>query len=210
MFPISLLTGMPKSLRLFALAIYALTIPLAAQTPEPAGENLLRVEGTNTASGIHYLRLILLLKSPENQNPETEPQFAMECWERHGKRSLHWTVRFEGSSSFDFIPPVEPSPEDPRPTPNPTAVLKMRFEGYITSKDFKREWEVLPDGEYRYKNSGLQSSNLDDPRYFLAWLTSLPNLRIGFAKLSAGQPKELLFPLKPLLEIVKKSDLCQP
>jgi len=202
---------MSKLFTLLALAIFALSTAqqLAAQKPEAAGENLLRLEGTDPVSGIHYLRLILLLKSAENATPETAPRFTMECWERHSKRSFHWTVRFDGSPSFDFTPPVESTANNLYPTPNPSVTLKMRFEGYMTSHDFKREWEALPRGEYRYRNSGLSSANLDDPHYFLTWLASLPNLRIGFAKHALNQNTELVFPLKPLIDLVKKSDLCQ-
>jgi hypothetical protein len=203
---------MPKSFALFAVAMLALSTlrPIAAQKLESAGENILRLEGTDPTSGIHYLRLILLLNTPENPAPETQPRFTMECWERHSKGSLHWTVRFDGSNSFDFTPPVESTPDNPNPTPNRNVNLRMRFEGYMNSHDFKREWEVLPSGEFRYRNSGLGSANLDDPRYFMTWLASLPNLRIGFAKQAPNQGKDIVFPLKPLLDLVNKSALCQP
>lgn len=204
---------MVKALGLAALFSLIICARLNAQQPEPAGENLLRLQGTDATSGIHYLKLILLLKPLDahaNAAPEALPRFTVECWEQSSKRSLHWLVRFDGSPSFDFQPPSTSTASDPNPKPNPSTDLKMRFEGYMRSPEFKRQWEKLPTGELRYRNPGLYSSNLDDPRFFLRWLTSLPNLRVGFLKPAPGHPKELVFPTQPLLDIVKKADLCQP
>ncbi len=181
--------------------------------PEPVGENLLRLEGIEPISGIHYLKLILLLRSPEtpaNASPEMLPRFTMECREQAGKRSLHWLLRFDGSPDFSFQPPVVPTTEHPFPLKNPSIDLKMRFEGYTRSQEFKRQWEELPTGELYYRNFGFNSHNLDDPRYFLQWLSSLPNLRIGYAKSAANQAKELVFPTQPLLDQLKKTAFCQP
>jgi hypothetical protein len=93
---------------------------------------------------------------------------------------------------------------------NPSMMLRMRFEGYMKSQEFKRQWEVLPSGELHYRNPGIGSSNLDDPRHFMQWLTSLPNLRIGYVKPVPNQPKELLFPTQPLLNQIKKTSFCEP
>ena len=186
----------------------------SAQTPEPAGPNLLRLEGTDPASGIHYLKLILVLP-PEgaaaaDADPGALPRFTMECREKSGKRSLHWLVRFTGSPDFAFQPPFLSTPEHPYPPANPNVQLRMRFEGYKKSQEFKRQWEQLPTGELIYRNSGLDSANMEDPSYFLTWLTSLPNLRIGYIKPVSNQPAELVFPTQPLLALLRKIDLCQP
>jgi hypothetical protein len=187
--------------------------PIGARQPESIGENLLRLEGTDPVSGIRYQKLILLLKSqdaPADTDPGSLPRFTMECREQAGRRTLHWLVRFDGSPDFDFQRPRIFSANDPNSLPNPNTNLKMRFEGYIRSEEFKRQWEILPTGELHYRNPGLDSSNLDDPRHFLAWLTSLPDLRIGYAKPVTGQVRELIFPTKPLLDAMKKSNFCEP
>ena len=111
---------------------------------------------------------------------------------------------------MNFSDPFNPLRTRPYPPPVPLLDLKMRFEGYMRSQEFKRQWEQLSSGELHYRNPGMQSANLDDPRYFERWLISLPNLRIGYAHAVQGQPKELIFPTQPLLELVKKADLCQP
>ena len=207
---------MPKALLSLALVLFA-AISAPAQQPEPAGENILRVEGTDPGSGIHYLRLILLVKDPsqlsvppEKATPEMLPRFTMECRERQGKRSLYWFLRFDGSPDFAFLPPFKPTSTNPFPPQNPNVEVNMRFEGYIKSKWFKRSWEQLPSGELRYRNSGMNSSNLDDPRYFLAWLTSLPNLHVSLVKPMTNRPRELVFPTKPLLDSMKQEAICQP
>jgi hypothetical protein len=200
----SIQDGMTRSVqRVSIVAIFlGLTLTTQSQAPhlnphlEPAGENLLRLEGTDSGSGIHYLKFILLLRlpgTPVNATPDTLPRFTMECRELAGKHSLHWLLRFNGSPDFDFQPPILATKEQPLPPKNPTVDLKMRFEGYIRSQEFKRQWELLPTGELHYRNSGFYSANLDDPRYFLRWLASLPNLRIGYTKPAADRPKELIF-----------------
>jgi hypothetical protein len=197
---------------LLAFTLAAMGTAVQAQVPEPAGENLLRLEGTDAESGIHYLKFILLARSPEAPDAPNDsvPRFTMECREQHGKRSLHWLVRFDGSADFAFQRPVVATKENPHPVPNPTLNLKMRFEGYMKSQEFKRQWERLPTGELHYRNSGFSSANMDDPRYFLTWLTSLPNLRVGYLKPIPGQTSEVVFPTQPLLDAIKKADLCQP
>ncbi len=207
------------SSRLLRSAILAVTlgtvfVTAGAQAPSPelAGENLLRLEGTEPLSGIRYLKFILLARTAETRSaaPDGLPRFTMECREQRGKRSLHWLVRFDGSADFAFQPPVISTKEDPNPARNPSLDLKMRFEGYMKSQEFKRQWERLPTGELHYRNSGFQSANMEDPRYFMRWLTSLPNLRIGYLKPIAGQTSELVFATQPLLDAVRKADLCQP
>jgi hypothetical protein len=204
-----------KALIILVVSSLPVSLPIAAvaQQPEPAGENLLRLGGIEPATHIHYLKLIALLRPadlPPETAPSSLPRFTIECREAAGKRSMHWLVRFTGSSDFTFQPPALPTSSSTFPPENPSAMLKMRFEGYIHSQDFKRQWEILPNGELHYRNPGMNSSNLDDPRHFERWLTSLPNLRLTYVKPVSGQPGELVFPLRSLLSLVKKSDLCQP
>lgn len=204
-----------KKARIALLALCLIT-PLLSQaqsanaSPESIGENLLRLEGTDQPSGIHYLKLIVLLNPTNATAPETLPRFTIECREQAGKRSLHWLLRFDGSPDFAFQHPNVSTKENLYPIPNPSVDLKMRFEGYMQSKDFKRQWEILPTGELHYRNPGLGSSNMDNPRYFLQWLNSLPNLRIVYAKTTANTARELVFPLQPALAQLAKSNLCQP
>jgi hypothetical protein len=157
-----------------------------------------------------------LLTSPDiaDAKPESEPRFTMECREQNGKRSLHWLVRFDGSPDFAFQRPLVSTNANPNPAPNPSVNLKMRFEGYMRSEEFKRQWEALPTGELHYRNPGLGSANLDDPRHFMQWLTSLPSIRLTFVKPQQrpnnAEPVELLFALKPLLDAMTKTAACQP
>jgi hypothetical protein len=192
-------------------AILFLTLRSNAQVPEPVADNLLRLEGTDSVSGIHYVKLISLLRTPDAPGVQAGdvPRFTMECREQNGKRSLHWLVRFDGSSDFAFQRPLTSTSSEPNPTPNPSVTLRMRFEGYIKSEEFKRQWEVLPTGELRYRNPGIGSTNLDDPRHFTQWLNSLPSIRLAYARQRVAGPTELLFPLKPLLDEARKAHFCE-
>jgi hypothetical protein len=206
-----------KDLLLLAtLALPASTL-CRAQAPEAIGDHLLRLDGTDPVSRIHYTKLISLLESadtPTNAGPESLPRFTLECREQNGKRSLHWLVRFDGNPDFAFQRPLMSTSADPNPTPNPSVLLKMRFEGYMKSEEFKRQWEVLPTGELHYRNPGMGSANLDEARHFMQWLTSLPSIRLSYVRPQqrhdSSQPAELLFALKPLLDFAKKTDFCQP
>jgi hypothetical protein len=182
-----------------------------AQTRETVGDNLWRIEGTDPASGIHYVKLISFLRTSDAPGiqPEDMPRFTMECREQNGKRSLHWLVRFDGSPDFAFQRPQASTSSEPNPAPNPSVTLKMRFEGYIKSEEFKRQWEVLPTGELHYRNPGMGSANLDDPRHFMQWLNSLPSIRLAYARQRAAGPTELVFPLKPLLDEARKTHFCE-
>ena len=82
----------------------------------------------------------------------------------------------------------------------PRVNLKMTFEGYIKSKPFTRSWSVLPSGQLRYRNVGVDSPNMETARWFLRFLSSLPGLRIVHAKPLQGDPGEIFFPTKPLLK----------
>jgi hypothetical protein len=199
-----------RHLRFFVLSLVVFSALAQEPAPVSVSDNLLRLEGTDPLTHIHYIKLIALLRPSPDLPTASLPRFTFECRELAGKRSLHWLVRLTGSPDFAFQPPPQAPSSGTFPVEYPNATLKMRFEGYIKSQDFKRQWEILPTGEFHYRNPGMNSSNLDDPRHFLPWLASLPGLRIGPAKPVSGQPADLLFPLQPLLALVKSTDFCPP
>lgn len=198
----------------WALVLVFLVNLCAAQEPSPPqpeviAPSLSRLEGVDAVSGIHYVRLILSFPPVEN-SPQAPPRFIMECTEIKGTRDLAWLVSFGGVADVNFTPPFRPTPVQPYPPHNPTANLTMTFEGYMKWKPYVRSWEVLPSGEMRYRSPGLTSPNLDGPRFFLSYLNSLPGLRIGYAKRSVGDPPNLLFQTRPMLDELQKNPVCQP
>jgi hypothetical protein len=165
--------------------------------------NLLRLEGTDEASGTHYVRLTLL-SSAGKDDRSAPPHFTVECTEVGGKRDLNWFVAFGGVAPAGFALPFHPTPQHPnRP---PSEKLTMSFEGYTKWKPVTRAWELDPSGELRYRNPGMHSPNLDTPRTFLVYLNSLPALRIGYADARAGA----LFQTRPLLDELAKTPICLP
>ena len=159
---------MMKNCLALTLLAFTLLPGLDPQQPEAISPNLLRLEGTDQRQHIHYLRFILLLDPPDNPRttPDSLPRFTVECREQDSKRSLHLLVRFTGSPNFDFTPPEIVEAGANFAKMNPSTNLKMRFEGYTHSPEFKRQWEVLPSGELHYRNPGINSSNLDNPQFF--------------------------------------------
>ena len=168
--------------------------------------NLRRVEGIDPAIGDHYVRLLLSL-SVEG-NAERAPRFTVECDERKNKRDLLWFVSFGGVEDPGYDR-RDVTTEIKKELPRFTAVdLKMRFEGYMKSTSFTRSWALPPGGEYIYRNVGPFSPNMDSPRYFMQYLLALPGLHISRVKQIPGQPEDLVFPTKPLLDEMNKTPAC--
>lgn len=210
--PLDFATGIRISLRLLVLFVSAsVSLAQRTDTPKPVSgfPDLLKLEGTDTESGIHYIRLSLSLAVLRGST-ETPPRFTMECTDNHGKRGLAWFVSFGGVQSTGFIPPFRPTPQEPFPPRNPSVNLKMTFEGYTKWKPYTRSWEVLPSGELRYRNPGIDSPNLDEPRFFLQYLNSLPGLRVAYAKRSPEDPPDVFFATRPLLDELRRIPVCQP
>jgi len=176
---------------------------------------LFSLHGTDASSGTEYLRLFLAAdmeaspSSPE-PTPQDSPTFTIECTQLRSRRELHFYVGFGGVKDTAFTPPFKPTQTNLFPPVYPTVVFKMTFEGYIHSKPFKRSWEELPNGNYRYRNPGGASFNLDGPRYFLQYLNSLPGMRVVRPNPEPGKPAEVLFQTRPLLDLVLRDPLCQP
>ncbi len=176
---------------------------------------LFRLHGTDVGSGTEYLRLFLCADSAtsaslEEATPRSCPTLVMECTQAHDRRTLSVFVNFGGVEDIRFTPPFKPTSTDLFPPVYPTVVFKMTFEGYIHSKPFKRAWEELPNGNYKYRNPGGASFNLDGPRYFLQYLNSLPGLRVVHPNAEPSKPAEVFFQTRPLLDLVLRDPLCQP
>jgi hypothetical protein len=179
-----------------------------APQPVPGSPNLLRLEGTDASSGIHYVRLLLSLTAASGDT-NAPPRFTAECTENGERHDLSFFVSFGGVADTAFTPPFHPTPQLPHEPPVPTVMLTMTFEGYMKWKPMTRAWAQLPTGELRYRNPRLHSPNLESPRALLAYLNSLPGLRIRYEKPSPGTPPEQFFETRPLLDEMAKTPLCQ-
>jgi hypothetical protein len=178
-----------KAMQAFVLLILVIaTASQEAPSPQPltVAPNLMRLEGVDAASGIHYVRLILYLPSVGG-SIDAPPRFIMECTENKGKRDLAWFVSFGAVSNIYFTPPFRPTPQQPFPSRNPSTNLKMTFEGYTKWKPYTRSWEILPFGELRYRNPGVDSPNMDSPRFFVQYLNSLSRLADWLCQTSSGK-----------------------
>jgi hypothetical protein len=177
-------------------------------TNGPATPTLLRTEGTDAGTGIHWVRLRLSLLSAGDA--DRAPRFIMECQDLKGKHSLLWFLNFGGFDDPGFIAPFQAKQNDVFGPQYPGVDLKMTFEGYTKMKPFTRSWAVMPNGEYRFRNAGADSPNMDSARHFLPFLNSLPGLRIVHAKPAKGDPGDLFFPTRPLLDELNKTPICAP
>lgn len=185
---------------------------VAQQPPVPqpvaGAPNLLRLEGTDPGSGIHYVRLMLSLP-PSPGDTKAPPRFTVECTENGGKRDLSWVVSFGGVTDTAYTPPFHRTRQRPNAPKPPIIRLTMTFEGYMKWKPLTRAWALLPSGELRYENPGMHSPNMESLRLFNYYLHSLPGLRIRYALMNAGSPPEVFFQTRPLLDEMAKTPLCQ-
>ncbi len=183
--------------------------------PVSIAANLFRLSGTHAASGIEYVRFFTTAQplsadaAAAPADPHVVPTFTIECTQLKNKRMLSLYVNFGRVADLSFPEPFHPTDTDLFPPRNPTLPIALIFEGYIKSKPFKRGWEQLPNGNYRYRNPGMGSGNLDDPRFFLDYLHSLPTLHVIALKPEAGKPGELYFHTATLLGAADNAPLCR-
>ncbi|MGB6828497.1 MAG: hypothetical protein WBE41_10680, partial [Terracidiphilus sp.] len=126
----------------------------SSDVPTSSAPALSRVEGTDAGSGTHYVRLSVLAAS-SGTTPDLPPRFTLECRDVKGKHDLIWFLSFGGVPVHSFEPPFRPSQNDLFPPVYPKVKLKMDFEGYMRSKPYTKAWDLLPSGELRFCNSGI-------------------------------------------------------
>jgi hypothetical protein len=179
--------------------------------PVPGVPNLMRLEGIDGESGIHYVRFLLSLPASADAPAATAPpRFTIECQETGGKRDLWWFASFGGVTDTTFVPPFHATKIIPNAPKYPSVNIKMTFEGYVKWKPFIKGWAKLRSGELKYQNPGFGSPNMESPRYFMQLLNSLPGLRLAYAKPAAGDPPEVFFQTQPILDEMKKTPACAP
>src|ERR1039457_326247 len=174
----SLIDKKTQVLTLLLFAFVATSTTLFAQndvTLQPAaGEPiLLRIEATDLESGIHYVRLLLSLRTNEDAAQTAQPRFTVECQNIKGKREMLWFVSFGGVEDPGFVPPFRAMQANPYPPHYPGVNLKMTFEGYIKSNPFTRSWSLLPSGQFPYRNGGGAPLHNETSRGLLRFLLSL-------------------------------------
>jgi len=173
--------------------------------------NLVRLEGDDPESGIHYVRLLLTLPASADGSAATAPpRFTMECQEKNGKRELWWYASFGGVTDTEFSTPFQATKAKPVVQKYASSNIKMTFEGYIKWKPFFRGWAKLRSGELVYQNPGFGSPNMEGARWFMQYLNSLPGLRLSYAKPAPGDPPEVFFQTQPIIDEMKKTPACAP
>lgn len=182
---------------------------LPAAKPVLGEAGLLRLEGADPGSGIHYVKLLLSLPMRDGAT-SAAPRFTVECSDVKGKHEMNWFVSFGGVESVAFEPPFHPTDKDLFPPRYPNLNLRMTFEGYTKSKPFVRSWTELPTGELRYRNPGMDSPNMESSRKFLEFLTALPELHIGHAKGRKEAEDEVVFQTRGLLVELRNAPICEP
>jgi hypothetical protein len=194
-----------------AVRIFAQDAP--APQPVTGVPNLLKLEGVDPEAG-HYLRLMLFetTDAPATEAPTSQapPRLTFECVEKDGKRDVRLYVSFGGIKDMSFTPPFHVTMGVPYRLIPTVVKLKMRFVGYINWKPYVESWQLMDNGEYRYRDSGWHSPNLESISFVLKMLNSFPGLRIVHETHVPNDPGEVFFQTQPLLDEMKKTPMCNP
>jgi len=192
---------------IFGATLLAQDLPTPQSVPE--APNLLRLEGVDPETHVHYIRL-LLSQPTSTDSAKTPPRLTFECLEKDGKPDFKWYVSFGGITDYRFLPPFHPTPGVPYHLSETDVDLKMSFvEGSSQWKPYVRSWTLLSTGELRYRNPGWHSPNLESLSLFMSILKSYHGLQISYAKPAKGDPEAVLFHTEPLLRELKKNAICE-
>lgn len=205
---------------LYLRALLAVTLLNAQTAPAPPDStatpqlqtlapNLARFSGTDSSSGITYVRIFLLSDPPPNTPATfdlTRPTLTAQCTQdKKGKLRFELFVNFGNITDTAFYPPWRPSyPAEEPPVIQHTTVT-MEFLGYTHFKPAKRQFEkvIAPYGQLRYNNPGVGSFNMEDLSYYLQVLRALPTLRL------TDGPQSASFLTTPLLAQLHNEPLCK-
>jgi len=180
---------------------------LPTPQPIPGEPNLLRLEGVEPETHVHYIRL--LLSQPTTADSTTAPpRLTFECLDKEGKPDFKWYVSFGGIADYRFLGPFNPTPGVPYHLDETDFDLKMGFEGAPLKKPYIRSWALLPTGELRFRNPGFHSPNLETLSFFMGILKYYPGLRLAYANSAKGDPSGVLFHTEPLLKELKNNPMC--
>ncbi len=172
----------------------------AAPAPTPA---IIRLDGIDQSSGIHYLRLYLdgTLLTPTGPQaaavappPSSPPALIAQCTSSaSGKLAFELLANFGGITDTTYYPPWRPSKDDLYPPRLKKPNMTMEFLGYTHVKPVKRQWEALSfrQGQYRYNTPSGTSNNMEDITYYLRYLLALP----PFISPSTTRPPSSRLPL---------------
>jgi hypothetical protein len=169
-----------------------------------------RLAGTESASKIEYVRLILsgsLGNAATADAPVPQPTLIAQCTLRpNGRSYFELFANFGGITDLTYYPPWTPaSKQDLFPPVTQKVIITMDFLGYKPVKPVRRQWEipVQTSGQYRYNPPGGGSANMEEITYYLRYLLALPTLRLTLDNRSAE------FMTTPLLDAIRKEPLCR-
>jgi hypothetical protein len=201
---------------LLCLSLCASSLLAAPQAdPQQAEKTTLtsgvdRLAGTESASQIQYVRLILTGSLRGNLPPESPvppPTLIAQCTLRpNGRSYFEFFANFGGATDMAYYPPWTPATKnDLFPPITQKATITMDFLGYKPVKPARRQWEIpiQTPGQYRYNPPGGKSSNMEEITYYLRYLLALPTLRLTLGDHSAE------YMTTPLLDAIRKEPLCR-
>jgi hypothetical protein len=131
-------------------------------------------------------------------DPSTAASLTIQCSQVRGHRKIDLFFNPTGGP----VTSLRSLDTGPGTIPNPNAKVTLDMDG---AKSFKLVWEILPSGEYHYRNPG-SSSNLLTPLFLMQWMYSTRITRFRVPGI-ATVPE---FHDSNLVAAAYQSPLCKP
>jgi len=176
----------------------------AQQQSVPLVAGVTRTEGTDSASGIAWVRFSLAAEGLSAADAAAWPALTVQCAQNGAKRNAELYFDFGGAERGFHAPPA-PDPVTHFPPFFPPVTLKLDFPGY---RPFKRQFETMPSGEFHYRPPGLGSANMEPVSFFLQYLYAVPVLRVSAINRKVSD-KAAEFHTSGLMDAVRKTETCR-
>lgn len=140
-----------------------------------------RQSGIESDSGIFWVLLSVNARPPAGASLKAEQpaRLTAQCTKNPaGKLKFELLADFGGVPELRFVPPWKPATPQDFPPRLQHVQITMEFLGYMKVKPVKRQWVEVDglSGEWRYLTPGLDSSNMEEIRFYLQYLRALPTL----------------------------------
>ena len=151
----------------------------AAQT----AQQVVRQSGIESDSGISWVLLSVDARPPAAASLKAErpARLTAQCTKSAaGRLKFEILADFGGVSELRFVPPWKPATPQDFPPRLQHVQITMDFLGYMKVKPVKRQWVEVDGlaGEWQYAAPGLDSSNMEEIRFYLQYLRALPTLEL--------------------------------
>ena len=158
------------------------TLALAAAFAQDKPADPLRISGVDAGSKIQYTLLSVEGTALGPVQPASPPRLTAQCT-KDSAGKLHFELLADegGAPPLKYFAPWKPTKDDIYAPRLVGVTVTMEYLGYVKEKPQKRQWDRLDQMRevLMYSPPGLGSHNLEDVRYPLQYMRSLPRLHLA-------------------------------